>query len=114
MTTYSEFETLFSGMAMNAKERIILVEKNKIYSNELEVADIFNNYFNRITDSLQIPIIPSVIATHPDPVTASIERYASHPSIGEIKSRFGTNSLFELTPIESDEMLKKNLLPGPW
>ena len=34
--------------------RVLLVENYDIISNQLDIANIFNNYFNTITDTLEI------------------------------------------------------------
>ena len=39
----------------NSRERILLVEDNKIVSDEGQLATIFNINFNSITDNLEIP-----------------------------------------------------------
>ena len=68
----------FCSKQSNCEERILLVEDDEVVSNEDELAFIFNKYFNRITDGLDIPPIPESIASDPDPVSSAIARYATH------------------------------------
>ena len=70
---------------------IVLVENEKIVSEDRAVADILNEYFSTITESLniagsnenQLPVVGIS-----DPVTAAIEKYCYHPSILLIKGRY--------------------------
>ena len=47
---------LFSNKSNAINERIQIVEEGELVNNSSEIATIFNNYFNRITDSLNILI----------------------------------------------------------
>ena len=62
-------------------ESILLVEGEEIISDDEGLAKVFNNYFNRVTDSLEIPVIPKDICDSSDTVSSAIHKCASHPSI---------------------------------
>ena len=52
---WSTFKPLLSHKFNPGGEKIILVENDKIISNEAEVASIFNDNFINITKSLNLP-----------------------------------------------------------
>ena len=89
----------FSEKARVGKENIVLVDDDKMFKNELEVASVFNQHFNKITTNLDILPIPFGSSIHQDPVPASIEKYASHPSVVSIRTRFKSHISFDLTEI---------------
>ena len=63
---------------------IVLMENDEIVSEDQAVATILNDYFSNITKSLNIADNNENVATGdeiPDPVTAAIEKYRSHPSV---------------------------------
>ena len=73
------------------RDRIILIEGDKIISRDEDVSKCFNNYFSNITDSLDIP--PSFKEVHEDMavdltvdqmVEKAVEKYKKYPSIRRI------------------------------
>ena len=46
---------LFSAKANVTKERLQLIENGDVISDDCQVSKIFNEYFNKITDGLDIP-----------------------------------------------------------
>ena len=68
------------------EDRILLVDDGKILSNDEDVAVTFNEYFNRVTDFLDIPVIPSLGNPNLDPVFSVIAKFTSHPSILAIRA----------------------------
>ena len=91
------------------EERILLVENGDIISDEGELSSVFNSFFKRITDKLPISEIPELLVTDLDPVSSAIAKYATHPSIMAIKSRFDSPPLFELRAIVEDEVIEEIL-----
>ena len=70
------------------KESIILNNSNKIVSNNEELSQIFNKYFSKIVENLDIDkTLASNIASWgiTDPVFNAIKKYEDHPSIKKIK-----------------------------
>ena len=67
-------------------ERILLIENGEIVPDE-DQTKIFNNFYNTITDSLEIPSIPTVqICDSLDPIDSAILKYSTHLSINKIES----------------------------
>ena len=70
---------------------------NKIISGDAEIAKNFKNHFNKVVGNLDVNRNLQCVrkSFNEDPVLASIEKYATHPSIENIKSRMnGVNSSF--------------------
>ena len=63
-------------------ERILLIENEKVESDEREIVKIFNEYFSKIVPNLDIQSPPSVILHH-DPVLNTTKKFENHPSILE-------------------------------
>ena len=76
---------------IKAKEKITLVENEKIISNDLEIANTFNNYFGKIVQNLDIPRnrnhISNTHLSQVNPVLGCIEKFSEHTSIKNIKNR---------------------------
>ena len=111
---WKKVKPLFSSKSSVGNERILLVENGDVVQDEELVAKIFNEYFNSITDSLNIPEIPSSqISDFTDPVSLAVARYFSHPSISKIKSMVSSAETFKLEPITRETMIKEieNLNP---
>ena len=103
----------FGKKGDNSKERILLVENNKIVSDEGQLATIFNVYFNSITDSLEIPEIPGLNAVTDDPVLNSIVKFSSHPSINIISDTVGDGEKFEFSKISRETLIKEVIALNP-
>ena len=80
---------LFSNKSNAINERIQIVEEGEFVNNSSEIATIFNNYFNRITDSLNIPIWYHDNLPYDDSMVSIINKFKSHPSILNIKTNCG-------------------------
>ena len=74
---------LFSNKTQ-APSKIALLESEVLVTDDKEVAEIFNEYFVNITDSLGI-IQPEDPLQHTDgihfPIESVIKKYSSHPSV---------------------------------
>ena len=91
-----------------SSERILLVGNGNIITNEDKLVNVFNEFFNSITDSLNIPIIPSVqVVDSLDPVMYAISKYANHPSILKIKSITSGCQPFKFEEIAYEIVLKE-------
>ena len=64
---------------------IILVENGNIVSNEAEIATTFNQFYSKITETLDLLNIPRNLAYNLDIIDSITASYASHPSILTIK-----------------------------
>ena len=90
-----------------SKERILLVENSVITSDEQTLATQFNNFFNSVSDNLNIPAIPGFLSASNNPVDVAIEKFAQHPSIQTIIARKENAEAFELNKISTDTMVKE-------
>ena len=71
---------------INNKERMMLNECGSVITEDLEVADTFNNYFTYISKTLDIPTwINCPFIFEQDPISHPVLKYRSHPSILSIK-----------------------------
>ena len=104
-TFWKTFKPFFSDNS-EVNEKIILVEKEAVLSDDLKIAETMNNYFVNITKSMNIKEWPDPIPNLQcdDIVQKAIHEYSHHPSIIAIKSRFGdSNKKFKfqhILPIE--------------
>ena len=98
----------FSDKNLASGERIQLLENNILYSNDENVAKIFNSYFNRITDHLEIPSWESQnLPLNPDDTLKS--RFENHPSINVIKAHQVSGAKFDFLHVEEKEVLQEIL-----
>ena len=90
-------------------EKILLVDKDEIVTSDSQTANIFNTYFNGITNKLNLkvwaPDTPIDLKVD-DPVLCAIVKYSSHPSIIKIKEVFEGNSSFEFTNTDTETVHK--------
>ena len=96
-------------------DSITLTENNKMVSEDMEVANIFNNFFSTAVKGLNIDYYEHfswdcVFSESEDPITKAIEKYSKHPSIVKIKERYSQNS-FSFQPTDFEAVFKeiKNL-----
>ena len=85
ITDYKAFwktiKPYFSNKGLNSSS-LILSEKNKIVTNDQDIANIMNNYFTGITSYLNLK--PDQI-NHSENLTNIIENFKNHESIQRIK-----------------------------
>ena len=104
---WKTIKPLFSGK-IQSSANVTLRENDEIISNDLAVAEIFNDYFLNITSSLEIQTIePDIILPGNiiDPVDIAIIKYSNHPSIHRINSNFEPAEKCEFMPCSRMEML---------
>ena len=76
-----------------------------ITSDDLDIATIFNSFFNSITSSLEISKWnPSFSPKHLDPVKNAIEKFKDHPSITLIKNRISSECYFNFECFSETEV----------
>lgn len=82
-----------------------LREKDILYTTEKNVADIFNSYFNRITEQLEIPSweCQTLPLNSEDSLKA---KFKSHPSIKVIKSHKVSTNKFDFAKVDERDVLK--------
>ena len=95
---------LFSNKSNAINERIQIVEEGELVNNSSEIATIFNNYFNRITDNLNIPIWYHDNLPYDDSMVSIINKFKSHPSILNIKTKLRNSTTFNFTHVSENEV----------
>ena len=78
------------------------MEKGEVVSKIYEIATHFNNYFNDITDGLNIKKWCTSDKLSDDPLVTAIPKYENHPSIIKILSSVETTQLFDFNFVSSD------------
>ena len=85
---------------------ITLLENNELVNDNRAVANIFNDYFVSITDSLDIPTVSeNLTPTYEirDPLDIALTKYESHPSIKLINERVQVEHTFEFEHVSLQE-----------
>ena len=92
-------------------DKITLIEDGRILSNDIEVAECFNEYFSTITDSLDIgPLFKEVQEqlTVEQMVLRAITKYENHSSIKVIKQHVPPNGQsFKFSHVTPNQVLKQ-------
>ena len=86
----------FSNKGLTSKQ-ITLIEGDKIISDDQNVAETFNTFFENAVKSLGINIETGHAndsVSLSDPVDAAIKKYENHPSIKMINSKFNQRASF--------------------
>ena len=84
----------------NKAQKIILVENNEIIKENIEIDEIFNNYFVNIVKDLNIPeinhpkISGNINNSTVEPIEIIIQKFCDHPSIIKIKEHIIQTELF--------------------
>ena len=72
----------FSNKKAETSTKIILSEKNKTISDDREIAEVFGNYLNSITQLIKVPYYQPPDDKYTllkDPIEKAIEKYKQHP-----------------------------------
>ena len=94
-----------------SNETIFLVENNIVVQNEIEVADIFNDYFTNITSSLDITKWKEEYMC--SELVQILDKFSDHPSILKIKDSFNDGSTFEFSHIHPWETYQVIMSTNP-
>ena len=88
-------------------EKIYLLENETVISDDTHIANIFNEYFCNITETLNISSWNDsvMLQNDHDDVDRTISKFCNHPSILKIKNNFGGKS-FSFRKISIDEVKK--------
>ena len=82
-----------------------MLEKDVLHTSDDSVADIFNSYFNRITETLEIPSWEDHTSPlDPESSHAKLD-FKNHPSIKEINSHRVSEEKFDFTQVEESDVL---------
>ena len=89
---------------------ITLIENDELINDNKTVANIFNNYFVNITDSLNIPTVNENLAPTDganDPIDVALTKYSKHPSIKRIKDEVQIENRFEFTSVSLQDVMEQ-------
>ena len=95
---------------MQINSSISLIEDGKMVNQDTQIAEIFNQYFANITDSLGITVNDSLLLPTSDildPIDKSVEKYEAHPSICKIKNTTKFSDKFEFRKVTTEEVAIK-------
>ncbi len=86
---------------------ITLIENDEMVTDDLKIAEIFNNYFVNITQDLEITdpcahLSPTIGIE--DPIDRTVEKYKNHPSIKKIKECFTRLESFLFRQVTVEEV----------
>ena len=105
-TFWKTVKPLFSDK-IKSQSKIVLVENDEAISDDRQVAEIFNNYFVTVTETLGIAEnLGNIRSTEGiiDPVDIAIEKYANHPSIKAILTRFPVVAGFSFEHVSTSKL----------
>ena len=91
--------TPFLSDKVPSNEKITLVEKDQVITNDSETAEVLNTFFSNIISNLDIPEYPDCDPLYEqisDSVLSTIVKYRYHPSITAIQRVNKSNDLFLL------------------
>ena len=107
-TSKSFFQTFkpYFSKKYTCSEKLLLIENNKIISDDKDIATHFNNYFANFTGSLGIIEWPITTQTQTttDPILNKIYKYIDHPSIQTINSQYCSIDKFSFREISKKEI----------
>ena len=90
----------FSNKHSKGDSDILLIEKDELLLKNKKVADVFNSYFQSITDSLDLFKWPLGSADQIyDSIDKIIDSFWFHPSIKNIKRNYLITSKFSFKPV---------------
>ena len=84
-------------MTNNASEKITLVSDDKIFSNDLEIAEKLNEFFKNAVNNLNLSSDKDLLLSTmhlSGPVQIAIEKYKNHPSILTTLNNVITDKVF--------------------
>ena len=85
-------------------------EVEKVISEDMEIAETFNEFFVNIVPSLKISPKENYetdVGNDNEPILNYINKFKNHPSIKAIKSRKKEDQTFTLNYVSYDEVLKE-------
>ena len=106
---WNTIKPLFSK-SNGGSRKITLVENEEVITDDKEVAETFNTFFDKAVTSLDININPYLLNDPGDlknPVDIALKKFESHPSILDIKKNVVANSTFVFSKVTPKEMVSK-------
>ena len=92
---------------VQVSQSITLIENGEMVTDDLKIAEIFNDYFANITQDLEITdtgahLSPTIGIE--DPIDKAVEKYKNHPSIKKIKECFTCSESFHFRQVTAEEV----------
>ena len=92
---------------MHVNSSISLIEDGKMVSQDSQIAEIFKQYFAKITDSLGISVNDSLLLPICEllhSIYKSVKKYEADPSICKIKNTMNFSVKFEFRRVTNEEV----------
>ena len=96
-TFWNTVKPMFSDKS-NISHKMALIQENNIISDDLQIAELFNEYFSTIATKLNIGENDSIISDSEnisDTIFKAIEKYKNHPSIIKIAENVNIDVKFK-------------------
>ena len=106
---WNTVKPMFSNSSKGTN-KITLVEKGEILTEDIELAETFNGFFIDAVSSLSIEENKALlddIGDESDPIRKAVTKFAHHPSIISIKKRVQVAEKFEFWAVENTEMIQE-------
>ena len=107
---WKTFKPFFSN-SYTLPEKMIIVEKGEVLTDDISIAECMNQYFVNVTKTLDIKEWPDpqpLLQTDDTVSAAILHKYKNHPSIQMIKSAYGENAnKFEFQHILPETVYKQ-------
>ena len=94
------------------KDKIHLIENNKLVKTNLETAEVLNNFFSKIVRNLDISRYSNdepLVSNTNDATLKAILKYRNHPSIIAIRSKCKHKGNFNFIEVDQKQ-IKKEIL----
>ena len=106
---------LFSDKQKLLDRNIIIIENNKIYSDNKEVAEKLNNFFIEAVDHLEIEPFEINVTdeVHSDQIEEIVKQYESHPSILKIRENIILDGKFNFNNLVEQDIHKQIVQLNP-
>ena len=106
---WNTVKPMFSNSSKGTN-KITLVEKGEIITDDKELAETFNSFFIDAVSSLSIEENRALLddaLDETDPVLKAVKKFSHHPSILNIKKKVQVGEKFSFWAIDTDEMIQE-------
>ena len=107
---WKTLKPLLSDKGICGSSKINLVVDEENLSDDREIAETFNNYFNNAVKLLNLQSDPkhlNDVSDENNPIEIAIKKFKYHPSIVYINKNIQKNTTFSFDEIETDSIKKK-------
>ena len=106
---WKTLKPLVSDKGTCRSSKINLVVDDENLSDDKEVAETFNNYFNNAVKSLNLQCYPehlNDVSDENDPIELAVKKFKNHPSIVNINKNIPKTATFSFDETETDSIKK--------